>query len=160
MKPRKEIFQNVSSALGDLIIHKQVRYIGLQKGQLNNLAQSRPVPLPCVLIGIAAIDYQLMPANRAEGQAIITLDIAFENYHEQFSGSHDNEQSLEMLDLLDEIVRLMSYVRGENFTDLHLARERHLPYSIPGIQLHQLEFSCKTYHLLKNKVYVSITGGA
>ncbi|MCB9245965.1 MAG: hypothetical protein H6606_05995 [Flavobacteriales bacterium] len=160
MQPRKEIYRKISEALGELLLHKQVRYIGLQMGQLDAPDQSEPIPMPCILIGIQTIFYEMMTHNRAQGQATITLDVAFENYHRQFSGSIDTDQSEELMDLLDQILALMSYVRGDSFTDLCLQSEQSVSYNYSGIQLHRITFTCRTYHLIKPTTYVSITGGA
>lgn len=157
MKPRKEIFSVLRDKLQPLVTAGTVKFVDINKGQLSQPEKVYPIPFPAVLLQIDATQYQHKVEDRVEGDTTITLNVAFHNHYESFVGSPNASESDDLLDLLDTIVETLAYTRGETFTDLELSREQFLPYTYNGLHVHQISYTCKTYHKIQVKPKVKIT---
>lgn len=160
MKTRKEIYQKITEKLQPLKDNDTIKYIDLNKGQLQSPEKSFPFGFPCVLIQIDAIRYSHMVEDRVEGEATITLLIAYRHNFDSFVGSPSKSSSEDLLDLFDTIIDTLGYTRGDNFTDLHLSSEQFLPYDFKGLHVHQLTYTATTYHQIHNHGTIRITSGA
>mgnify|MGYP001062674634 FL=1 len=160
MKTRKELYQEICTKLEPLVTSGALKFVDLNKGQLSRPDKTYPITFPSVLIQTDAVRYSHMVENRVEGDATVTLIIAFNNYNESFVGAANKQDSENLLDLLDSIIEAMIYTRGDNFTDMHLSQEQFLPYTFNGLNVHQITFTTNTYHKLKENATIRITSGA
>jgi len=160
MKPRKEIYQKITEQLQALVTAGTLKYVDLNKGQLDNAEKGYPISFPAVLIQTDAIRYTHKSDNRVKGEATVTLSVALHHHHNSFMGSASKQASEDTIDLLDTIVEALTYTRGESFTDMELSDEQFLPYTFKGLHIHQIRYTCLTYHKIKEDATVRITRGA
>ena len=160
MRPRKELYQVICTKLAALITNGTLKYVDLNKGQLDNPAQGYPISFPAVLISIDRGLYSHKVENRVDGDVEVSLVVAYDDYHDTFIGAIGKAASEALLDRLDTIIETLTYTRGDNFTDLHLASETFLPYTFKGLHAHRITFTTKTIHKLKNNAKLLITSGA
>lgn len=96
-----------------------VEWVDLDRGQLDNGERELALSLPSVLIGFETIPYSEQ-ASRGEQRGTVTVSITLvqENFKDSFEGSSEVDESLELLQNVDALYRILQGHRGTFFTAL------------------------------------------
>lgn len=149
MNWRKDIYTKICEALQPLKDDEKLMYVDFNKGQFDEPQNSYPVARPAVLISIAESETEHMTRGWLEGTATISLYLILDNRHNSFVGAQDYTDSLEILDLIDDIVNHVVFTCGDTFDAISYDREERLPYEFDGLQKHLMGFSTQLHYQLK-----------
>jgi len=151
MNVRKEIYKTLSPVINGITA---IEWVDLWKAQMNRPKEHYPFGFPAVFIGINNISYQDMTLGTKEGRAQIDLYVFFDKYGDTFAGADDQDNSLLILDTLDEIVQTVEDTEGGLFTGLKLSGDEDVStrYNRPA---YILKFECLIYNPVKADEYVS-----
>lgn len=113
-----DIYEVVSE---QLLSSGRVKYVDLWNHNVEFIEQETQWPMPAVFVEFSPIDWQpTVPGVRYVTEASINLHIVTE--WKGGTSSADEDKSLDVPDLLDDIHSLMRLVNGDSFKELHLAK--------------------------------------
>lgn len=143
MNWRQEIYSNCVTKLKDLQTDGKLNYIDLDKGQLENSSKTNPVSKPAALINIQSSgDITHLTRNFIESDnTIISIKLAFDNRHLSFSDSEAYQDSINMLEIIDNVINKLVFLNGDTFTDFHYVSDEKQDNEFNGIQTHIITFS-------------------
>ncbi len=149
MSVRKEIHNLISAKLETLDLY---HWIDMYKGQMNN-KESYPTGFPCAFVSIGSIKYEDMTLGIKEGNLILDIYIFFEKGGDTFNSAADKENSLTILDTVDETIEELENFKGGLFTELSQNGEEDLTerYKRPAFKI---SFEATIYKRMKNNDYV------
>lgn len=122
MTPRKEIYIAIKQALNTNV--NALELIDLQRGQFANPEQNYPNYWTVALIKISAIQWESMVENKQEGKC--TVDVTFyckDGWLDQHQDTADDEHGLQEIDVIDDIVETLQFLKGDYFQPLELSNE-------------------------------------
>ena len=150
MSLRKDLYLAVSNQLDQL---KRFDWIDLYKAQLDNKNEHYPTGFPCAFISISRIQYEDMTMNAQEGRVQIDVWLFFNKGGDTFMDAADKNDSLEILDITDEVVVAIQWLQGECFTPMQQTGDEDLTeqFKRPAFKL---SFTTETYTKLTHPFYV------
>ena len=147
MTPRKELFVAV---LGQLQTIPALEIVDLYRAQFEN--NKLPNIFTGALIRINKIDWECMTEQNQEGQ--VNIDILFQckdGWMDQHQKTTDPNFGLTEIDIIDEIAEKLQFLKGEQFTELHLISDETLEQSESGIMSYVISFKTMIYRKLNNQ---------
>lgn len=111
-------------------------------GQLQSLLNGEdtyPVTFPCVLIGDIVVDWNNLTPYTQQGNATITVRLAFDCYDDTHYGSGTADKVLERMAVDNQIYKLLQgYKHGRG----RLKRTKSVGFSLPGaVKVYETIFS-------------------
>ncbi len=147
MTARKELFIAVKQALSKV---QGLELIDLQRGQFENPKNNYPDIWTACLIQVMPIKWQTMTEHNQEGICDFHIDFyCKDGWTDQHLGTADNEHGLIELDILDNIVDEIQFLKGEQFQPVQLSNEDELHINEDGIMSYRLTFSTMVYRQTK-----------
>ena len=145
MNVRKNIYNTVLNRLTELDIYK---WIDLYKGQINS-KDSYPTGFPCAFISIRSIPYEDMTLGVKEGNLTLDVYLFFNKGGDTFYGAEDKDNSLNILDWVDDTINKIECTQSELFTELSQTDEEDLTerYKQPA---YKITFNATIYKKMTN----------
>ncbi|MGV0854616.1 hypothetical protein ACTS95_08130 [Empedobacter brevis] len=147
MTPRKELFVTIQNLLKTI---PALEIVDLYRAQFEN--NKLPNIFTGALIRINRIDWECMTEQNQEGQ--VTLDILFyckDGWMDQHHKTSDPNFGLTEIDVIDTITEELQFLKGEQFTELHLISDETLEQSDEGIMSYVISFKTMIYRKFKNR---------
>ncbi len=116
MKIRSEVYKQIRDKLKQGM--PALQYVDLQKGQMNNKPQNYPVPLPACLVEFRQPNWSESTGGQL-GDCYIRFYLYIDHVTDSFDGAELENETIELLDNLDELYELMQGFSGENFNPLN-----------------------------------------
>jgi hypothetical protein len=117
-----------------------LKFIDLQKGQMNNQRQNYPVPLPALFIEIGNFSFTNQLHNAQKGAGTISFYLYVNNNADSFSGAENEDHSIELLDDFDTLFETFQDMAIENCTPLIRTNEFKPQYG-KGYIMFQVDFT-------------------
>ena len=138
MSVRKETYK----AIRDRIVAEMpwIRSIDLQKGQMETLSKTYPLPLPCALIEIGAVTWDNYITLSQLGQATISIFVYFDHSGDSLKGSEMENESLKLMDQMDDVFQKISDLSGSAFKRLVRTGDQVVKYR-PRMVVFRCDFS-------------------
>lgn len=95
-----------------------VRHVDLQKGQFDTQDKNYPLPLPCILVEIKPTTWLQNLQKVQLGDTTVSLSLYLDHSSDSLRGSGGEEESLKLMDLMDEIYQKISDLYGPLFKRL------------------------------------------
>lgn len=150
MTPRKELFIEIQKALKTI---KSIELVDLYRGQFENQKESYPTQFTCALIHIGTIDYESMVENCKQGLAEITIYLYIKDgWLDQHFNTSDNENGLIEIDLIDEVISKLEFLKGDNFKPLQLIQEDENDITDPNIMSFCIRFNSRIYRQINYQI--------
>lgn len=121
MTPRKELFIKIKEALAQI---PELELVDLQRKQFSNPKEKYPTYWTAALIEIKAVRWESMVENKQEGEC--TVDVILytkDGWLDQHNTTADDEHGLIEIDLQDNIVENLQFLKGDYFKPLQLTNE-------------------------------------
>jgi len=118
---RKDIYK----ALRDLAKTKleYLKFVDLQKGQMQAQKQNYPVPLPALFIELGDFRFSNMGESAQIGDGIVSAYLYVDSGSDTFKGSEREDESLAILDKFDDIYQTFEGFKIDSVTPLNRATE-------------------------------------
>ena len=118
---RKDIYK----ALRDLAKTKleYLKFVDLQKGQMQFPKQNYPVPLPALLIEISDVRFSNLSEFNQLGDGIISFYLYVDSGYDTFKGATREDASLDILDKFDDLYQTFEGFPVANLTPLNRSNE-------------------------------------
>lgn len=92
----------------------QLKTVDLQKGQFKNQQQHLPVPMPAALIELRPLDWQHATGGQI-ADAVASVSLYLDLVTDSFDEAEQNDETLAILDSLDELNEALSGFSGTDF---------------------------------------------
>ena len=116
MKIRSAVYKQIRDRL--LAEIPKLQYVDLQKGQFNNKQQNYPIPLPACLVEFRPVQWSQSTGGQL-GDCIVSIYLYIDHVTDSFDGAEQEEETINLLDNLDDIYDCMQGYSGENFSPLN-----------------------------------------
>lgn len=116
MTPRKAIYIAIKDKLKTI---PKIELVDYHRNQFDNGKENYPSCFTACLIRVNRINWETMTEHLQEGETVV--DVVFyckDGYLDQFAGTGDDEYGLVEIDLIDEIVNQLQFLRNEHFKPL------------------------------------------
>jgi hypothetical protein len=133
---------DIYKALRDLAKTELVylKFVDLQKGQMQAQKQNYPVPLPALFIELGDFKFSNLDETDQIGNGIISTYLYVDSGSDTFNGSEREDASLAILDKFDDIYQTFEGFSIENLTPLNRSAEYKPQYG-EKIILFRVDFS-------------------
>ena len=95
-----------------------LKFIDLQKGQMNNPTQNYPIPLPALLIELGDFRFSNLLEHKQKGDGTISVYLYFDLVSDTFNGAEREDKTIELLDHFDELFETFEGFPIPNMTPL------------------------------------------
>ena len=142
----RKIRSKVYKQVRDRLLEKMpdLQYVDLQKGQFNNKPQNYPIPLPACLVEFRPVQWSKSTGGQL-GDGIISFYLYIEHVTDSFNGAEQEEETINLLDKLDELYECMQGYSGENFNPLNRKSDAIAGYS-EGYVCYRTDFQATLFH--------------
>ena len=138
MSVRKETYKAVRDRIKAYM--PWIRWIDLQKGQMDAPAKSYPLPLPCALVEIKPVTWENYTDKSQLGQTIIAISIYLDHSGDSLKGAGTEEQSLALMDKMDDVYQSLTDLSGQSFKRLIRTNDQVVTYK-PRMVVFRCDFS-------------------
>jgi len=116
---------DIYKALRDLAKTELVylKFVDLQKGQMQAQKQNYPIPLPALFIELGDFRFSNLLESAQIGDGIVSLYLYVDSGSDTFKGSEREDASLAILDKFDDIYQTFEGFPIENLTPLNRSAE-------------------------------------
>lgn len=137
MSVRKELYTTVRDRIRAEM--PWVRWVDLQKGQMDAPAKNYPLPLPCALVEIKPVTWEYYTENAQLGHAIIAIWLYLDHSGDSVKGAETEDQSLELMDRMDEVFQILTDLSGVSFKRLVRSSDQVVSYK-PRMVIFRCDF--------------------
>lgn len=95
-----------------------LKFIDLQKGQMNNPTQNYPIPLPALLVEIGEFRFNNLLEHKQKGDGVISFYLYLDLVSDSFNGAERENETIRMLDHFDELFETFEGFSITNMTPL------------------------------------------
>lgn len=148
MTPRKELFQKVKSKLAEI---PQLELVDLDRKQFSS-KEGIPQLWTAALIKINTIRWEAMVENKQEGSG--TFDVTLyckDGWMDQNHLTTDPDGGLIEIDLIDDIVEKLQFLKGDYFQPLQQTEDEPGDDDEDGIMSFKVRFSFTLYRIVLPK---------
>ena len=124
MKIRSKVYKEVRDRL---LAGMPGLFVDLQKGQMSNKSQNYPIPLPACLIEFKQVGWSNTTGGQL-GDSLLSFHLFIDHVTDSFNGSEREEQTIALLDKLDELYETMQGCSGEYFSPLNRTTDAVVEY--------------------------------
>lgn len=117
-----------------------LKFIDLQKGQMNNPKQNYPIPLPALLVELGDFRFSNLLEHKQKGDGTISFYLYLDLVSDSFNGAEREDKTIELLDRFDELFETFEGFSIPNMTPLVRSMEYKPQYGTRFI-LFQVDFS-------------------
>jgi hypothetical protein len=117
-----------------------LKFVDLQKGQMQNEVQNYPVPLPALFIELGDFRFSNLGESAQIGDGIVSLYLYVNSGSDTFSTSTSENTSLDILDKFDDIYQAFEGLSIDKLTPLNRLAEYKPQYGKKYI-LFRVDFS-------------------
>jgi hypothetical protein len=103
---------------------KGVQWIDKNKGQLENLDEEHPIPMPCILISFGRSEYITRGVGTQQGDMRIEITIGYESFSDSDGLSMDQDKAIEMWEFNDQVFMAMQGLSADLFSNMDRATEQ------------------------------------
>ena len=142
MKIRSEVYKE----LRDRLLEKMpdLQYVDLQKGQFDNKQKNYPIPLPACLVEFKQVQWSESTGGQL-GDCTISIRLYIDHVTDSFNGAEQEEETIKLLDNLDNIYENMQGYSGENFNPLNRISDTIVGYGERYV-CYQTDFQTTLFH--------------
>jgi len=116
MKIRSEVYKQIRDRLLEKM--SELQYVDLQKGQFTSKPQNYPIPLPACLVEFKPVQWSEATGGQL-GDSAISLYLYIDHVTDSFDGAEQEEETIQLLDNLDQLYECMQGYSGKNFSPLN-----------------------------------------
>ena len=146
---KKELYLSLSASLKHSGL---LSWVDWQKGQFTHPEQSADLPLPSVLIGLSEISWQDTTLGQQEGTMTLFIDVYMSAYGGTEAESEAQSESLQTLDILEEVTRIVQGFQSEGVQRLSRSQEHRLELpKEPNLIAYRLAFTSRVCELIQPK---------
>ena len=138
MSVRRELYTTVRDRIRAEM--PWVRWIDLQKGQMDIPAKTYPLPLPCALVDIKQVTWDSYTDLSQLGQTIIAIWLYLDHSGDSLKDTEMEEQSLELMDRMDDVYQKLGDLSGQSFKRLVRSSDQVVSYK-PRMVVFRCDFS-------------------
>lgn len=137
MSVRVEIFNELSSRLDGMNFFQ---IIDIYKGQFSDEDANGISHFPAAYVSISRIDYEEMTVDFIEGRAVVDVYVFFRQFDNTDILDKNKPSSIDILNIMDEIVDELHGATGNFFSELSQTAEEDLSF-IYGKPAFKVSFS-------------------
>jgi len=93
-------------------------WIDKDMGQLNNLEQFHPLPMPAILMSFGQTRWTTLNPTTQQGETTMRFKVICENYADSFDGSPDQALAISFFDFNEEVYKTLQGLQGATFTPM------------------------------------------
>jgi hypothetical protein len=113
---RSEIYKPLRDRAKDQLPY--LRFIDLQKGQMQDTKQNYPIPLPALLIELGDFQFSNLLEHQQKGDGKISLYLYLDLVSDSFAGAEREDETIAILDHFDELFEAFEGFAIQNLTPL------------------------------------------
>ncbi len=150
MGPHRALYEAIRDRIQSEL--SWVLWTDLQKGQFTKIKENYPLPLPCVLVEIQPAKWKALLKNHQDGDTTVSLYIYLDHSGDSVSGSEGEEESLHLLNKMDEVFHKITGISTNYFQRLTRTDSKIFGY-LPRIVIYRVDFQTVLYdHIPEIKV--------
>lgn len=138
MPARKETYKAVRDRIRAEM--PWIKWIDLQKGQMDSPSKSYPLPLPCALVEFKPVTWENFPRQSQIGWTTISIWLYLDHSGDSVKGAQMEEQSLALMDSMDEVFQKLEDLSGPSFKRLVRINDQVVAYK-PRMIVYRCDFS-------------------
>lgn len=120
-----------------------LEWIDIDRGQLDNIEEELPFPLPAVFISFEEAAWQTLAGrNLQKGQVIFSIRTAWKPYGDTFVGSEEQESTLAYLETLDQLHSALQGYSGTYFNHMMRFKE-FIERRKDGMDVQVMQYKCQ-----------------
>ena len=100
-----------------------LKFVDLQKGQMQAQKQNYPVPLPALFIELGDFRFSNLGESAQLGDGLVSVYLYVDSGYDTFNGSEREDESLSILDKFDDIYQTFEGFKIDNATPLNRLTE-------------------------------------
>jgi hypothetical protein len=148
MGPHRALYEAIRDRL--LTEVSWIKWTDLQKGQFKQIKENYPLPLPCVLVEIQPTKWEALQSNRQNGPTTVSLYLHLDHSADSLSGTEAEDESIELLDHMDEIFQKLTGISSNYFQRLTRIEDRIVGYG-DRMVIYRIDFQTMLYDHIEEK---------
>lgn len=117
-----------------------LNFFDLQKDQVKTPQQFYPIPFPALLIELGNADFSQLAEFHQKGAMPVSFYLYLDNVTDSFDGAEQEQQTIEMLDRIDDVYQVFEGFCIEGMTPLVRIRD-YMPVYGTRLAMYRIDFT-------------------